>query len=308
MWGVARLFRTPNRTALTTAVALAQGGEFAFVLLGFASGARVLDGELSRMLGAVVAVSMAATPLVVMAFDRLVLARSEPKPEPERLSFEEGPPDAIIAGFGRFGQIATRLLIANGFRVVLLDSGIDQIELIRRFGWRVHYGDASRLDLLRTAGADKAKLLVVAIDDADKAKEIVELAKEQFPHLAVIARAFDRRHAYELLDAGADAVERETYESALRFGRTALVQLGVPERRALKAAVLFREHDQKLFEKLRPTYGEEERYVNASRASRETFERLIRAEMDRLAAEDDGEEDGATVETPRRVEARGERV
>jgi glutathione-regulated potassium-efflux system ancillary protein KefC/glutathione-regulated potassium-efflux system protein KefB len=247
---------------------------------------------------------MALTPVAFAAYERLVLARSERRAEPEALPFDDGAPDAIVAGFGRFGQIATRLLTANEFKVVLLDSSIEQIETIRRFGWAVHYGDAGRLDLLRTAGADKAKLLVVAIDDRDRALEIVELARQSFPHLKVIARAFDRRHAYELLDAGADQVERETYESALNFGRKALVELGVAERRALRAAVVFREHDQALFDQLRPTYRQGDRYVQATRASRATFERLMRAELARLAEEDD--EDPA--EPPRRVEAGGPRV
>jgi len=300
MYGAARLFRRERRTAATTAVALAQGGEFAFVLLGFALGARVVDAELARLLTAVVAVSMAATPLVFAAYEKLVLNRQEARPEPERLPFDENEPHVIVAGFGRFGQIATRLLMANGFNVVLLDSSIEQIELIRRFGWRVHYGDASRLDLLRTAGADKARLLVVAIDDRDKAKEIVELAKQVFPHLTVIARAFDRRHAYDLLEAGADAVERETYESALNFGRKALTSLGMGERRALKAAVIFREHDERLFRKLQPVHGEEERYIQATRASRDMFEKLVRIEMDRLADEDDDEVEAPRLGAPER--------
>jgi voltage-gated potassium channel Kch len=252
---------------------------------------------------------MAATPLVFAASERLVLNREEEKPEPERIPFDEGDPDAIVAGFGRFGQIATRLLTANGYKVVLLDNSIDQIELIRRFGWRVHYGDASRLDLLRTAGAEKARLLVIAIDDADKATEMTEAAKQAFPNLSIMARAFDRRHAYELLNAGADEVERETYESSLNFGRHALVRLGLSERRALKAAVLFREHDQALFDQLRPTYGEADRYVAATRASRETFEKLIRAEMRKLDEEDEAEEAEALIAgDSERVEAGGQRV
>jgi glutathione-regulated potassium-efflux system ancillary protein KefC/glutathione-regulated potassium-efflux system protein KefB len=178
--------------------------------------------------------------------------------------------------------------------VALLDSSVDQIDLVRRFGWRVHYGDAARLDLLSTAGADKARLLVVALDDRDKALEMVEGVKQAFPHLAVLARAYDRPHAYELLARGADYVERETYESALSMGRHALVQLGVSERRALKATILFREHDEVLFRQLAADFGEEERYVSASRASRETFERLMRAEMAQLAEEDAAEPAGGS--------------
>jgi glutathione-regulated potassium-efflux system ancillary protein KefC/glutathione-regulated potassium-efflux system protein KefB len=288
MYGVARLFRTPRRAAATVGVALAQGGEFAFVLLGFAVGAQVLPPELSRLFAAVIAVSMAATPLLLAAFDRLVLSRERPREAPDSLPFDERRPDVIVAGFGRFGQIATRLLMANNFRVVTLESGIEQIELLRRFGWRVHYGDASRLDLLRAAGAENARLLLVAIDDRDKAVELVEAAREAFPQITILARAYDRRHAYELLRRGADGVERETFESALNFGRQALVRLGVPERRALKTAILFRKHDQELFDKLAPLAGEEERYILATRDSRETMERLLRAELDRDDEDDDG--------------------
>lgn len=310
MYAAARVFRIPHRTALTTGVALAQGGEFAFVLLGFVLGARVIDAELARLLTAVVAVSMAATPLASAAYERLVLSRPEPREEPERLPFDEGDPDVILAGFGRFGQIAARLLIANRFKVVLLDSSIEQIEVIRRFGWRVHYGDASRIDLLRTAGADRARLLLVAVDDRDKALEIVEGAKQAFPRLAVVARAWDRPHAFELLARGVDWAERETYEGALNFGRHALERLGFSDRRALKAAVVFREHDNRLFRTQQASYGQgEEQYISAVRASRETFERLIQAEMARIADEEDGKPgDGPPKPPAKRLEADKERV
>jgi glutathione-regulated potassium-efflux system ancillary protein KefC/glutathione-regulated potassium-efflux system protein KefB len=312
MYGAARLFRTPHRTALTTGVALAQGGEFAFVLLGFVLGARVLSAELAHLLTAVVAVSMAATPLLSAGYDRLVLSRTEDREEPDELPFDEGAPDVIVAGFGRFGQIATRLLLANNFKVVLLDSSIEQIEVIRRFGWTVHYGDASRMDLLRTAGADKAKLLIVAIDDRDKASEMVAAAHELFPNLKILARAWDRRHAYELLKTPNVSVERETFESALSLGRKALLKLGLSERRAGRAATLFREQDDKFFRQLAPVAGEEENYIMAARDSRETTERLLRAEMKRIAEEEDLE-DAPQFAAPRsdeseRLEAETERV
>jgi monovalent cation:proton antiporter-2 (CPA2) family protein len=308
MYGAGRLFRHSHRTALTTAVALAQGGEFAFVLFGFVLGAQVMNAQLAHLLTAVVAVSMAATPLVTAAYDKLVLSRPDDRAEPERLPFDEGDPDVIVAGFGRFGQIATRLLLANNFKVVLLESSIEQIEILRRFGWRVHYGDASRIDLLRTAGADKAKLLLVAIDDRDKASEMVEAAHQAFPNITILARAFDRRHAYELLKTPGVAVERETFESALNYGRKALLKLGVSERRALRAAIVFREQDEKFFKELAPVAGEEENYIMAARDSRETTERLLRAEMAKIAQEEDGERAAAAGEAPRRLEADKERV
>jgi monovalent cation:proton antiporter-2 (CPA2) family protein len=307
-----RLFRTPHRVALTTAVGLAQGGEFAFVLLGFVVGARVMNADLARMLTAVVAVSMATTPLVTAAYERLILNRKDDLDEPEHLPFDEGAPDVIVAGFGRFGQIATRLLLANNFNVVLLENSIEQIEILRRFGWRVHYGDASRIDLLRTAGADKAKLLLVAIDDRDKAVEMVQAAREAFPKLAIFARAFDRRHAYELIKTPGVQVERETFESALNYGRRALLQLGLSERRANRAAGLFREQDDALWKQLAPIAGEEDRYVMASRDSRETTERVLRAEMERIAQEEDLEDAPVLAEAKRqdaeRLEAEREAV
>jgi glutathione-regulated potassium-efflux system ancillary protein KefC/glutathione-regulated potassium-efflux system protein KefB len=307
MYAASRLFRTSHATSLTTAVALAQGGEFAFVLLGFTLGARVMDAELARLLTAIVAVSMAATPLVSAAYERLVLNRREDLAEPERLPFNEADPDVIVAGFGRFGQIATRLLIANNFKVVLLDSSIEQIDIIRRFGWPVHYGDASRIDLLRTAGAEKAKLLLVAIDDKDKAVQMVEAAHEAFPNLTILARAYDRRHAYELLKTPKVGVERETFESALSMGRKSLMKLGLSERRASRAAALFREQDDKFFKQLAPVAGEEEGYILAARDARETTERLLRAEMQKIADEEDGV-DAAVAERRRRLEADKERV
>ncbi|HEX7944226.1 MAG TPA: cation:proton antiporter, partial [Phenylobacterium sp.] len=286
MWVVGLAFRGNRRDSATVAVSLAQGGEFAFVLLTFAVGAQVLDREQAALATAVVALSMALTPLAFFLYDRLVLNRVRAAAEPERLPFDQREPDIIVAGFGRFGQIATRLLTANDFKVVLLDSSIEQIDTLRKFGWPVHYGDASRLDLLRAAGAGKARLLLVAIDDKDKAIELVKAAKEYFPNLTIMARAFDRRHAYELITAGADGVERETFESALNFGKKALLKLGLSERRAKQATTLFRDHDMALFKRLAPTYGEEERYTLAVRDSRETMDKLLQAEMQRLSEEE----------------------
>jgi glutathione-regulated potassium-efflux system ancillary protein KefC/glutathione-regulated potassium-efflux system protein KefB len=289
MYAAARLFGTPHHAAMTTSISLAQGGEFAFVLLGFTVGAGVLQGEMSRLLTATVALSMAATPLVFALYESVILNRVGPAAEePENKPFDEGDPDVIVAGFGRFGQVATRMLLANDFKVVTLDSSIEQIDLLRRFGREVHYGDASRLDLLRTAGADRAKLLLIAIDDRDKAVEMVEAAREAFPNLTIIARAWDRRHAYDLLSKGAHEVERETFEAGLMFGLKALRKLGFSPRRAATATSLFRKHDIASFERLAPLWGEE-RYILASRDSAETMERLLRADLDQMEVDEDDE-------------------
>jgi len=191
----------------------------------------------------------------------------------------------IIAGFGRFGQIAGRLLTANKFKTVVLDASIEHIELLRRFGRRVHYGDATRLDLLRDAGAEHAKVLLVAIDDTDATARLVETARAAFPNLKIIARAWDRRHAYDLLRGGADEVERETFEGALMMGKKTLMALGFRTERATRAANLFRAHDQKVFNKLAPVAGEEERFILAARDAQNTMDRLLAADMASLAEE-----------------------
>ena len=303
MWAVGLAFRRSRRDAATMAVSLAQGGEFCFVLLTFVAGAQVLSAQDAALATAVVALSMALTPVAFVLYEKLVLNRTAGLAEPERLAFDDGAPDVIVAGFGRFGQIATRLLIANDFTVVLLDSSIEQIDTIRRFGWRVHYGDATRLDLLRAAGADKAKLLLVAIDDKDKAVELVKAATDYFPNLTILARAYDRRHAYELVRVGGDEVVRETFESAMLFGKKALLRLGLSDRRAAKAVTLFRDHDMALFKKLAPVYGEEEQYAMAVRDSRETMEKLLTEEMRRLSKEEAEEADNDRAAAKRRLEA-----
>ncbi len=276
-----------------SAVALAQGGEFAFVLISFTVGARILPAEYGKLLSAVVAVSMALTPIAFALYARFILNRSVPEGvTPEETAFDEAP-QVIVAGHGRFGQIVSRLLLANDIPTVTLDSSIEQIELLRRFGREVHYGDAGRLDLLRAAGAEKAKLLLIAIDDQDRAVEIVEAARDAFPHLTILARAFDRRHAYDLLHKGADGVERETFEGSLKFGESALKALGFSPRRATKAASLFRKHDIATFERLAPVWGED-RYILASRDAAETMDRLLRADLDQMDLDD---EDEAPVKT-----------
>ena len=284
------------REALAAAVALSQGGEFAFVLVGFTVGANVLPTELGRLLSAVVAVSMLLTPFVFLAWekasDRLFRQPQEVR-DPDR-EFDDGA-QVIVAGFGRFGQIASRVLQANGFQTSIMDSSLTQIDLVRRFGRKVNYGDATRPDLLRAAGADKARLLIVAIDDREKAEDMVETAKDLFPHLIVLARAYDRGHAYELLEKGADFAERETYETSLALSREALVRLGVRPSRAQRAADVFRTYDQRLFEKLRPLWNDDEGYISASRQAQATLEQLLAADREAVSAQlEEDDDDGVS--------------
>lgn len=290
MLGLARLFGAPLRGAAAVATALAQGGEFAFVLLTFTVGAGVIGETLAALLTAAVAVSMALTPLAMIIYERVAAAVDAAIPDikPATADFDDGEPDIIIAGFGRFGQITGRLLTANGFRSTVLDSDIEQIDLLRRFGRRVHYGDATRMDLLRAAGIERARMLIVALDDREKTVELVETARKAFPDLVILARALDRRHAYDLLANGADAVERETFESSLSLGQTALQKLGFRAHRAHRAASFFRRHDRRSFEELRPMWGQEEAYILASRDAAKTMDRLLAADLSRMRPGDAG--------------------
>jgi monovalent cation:proton antiporter-2 (CPA2) family protein len=292
MYFLARLDKLDKRDAAAVAVSLSQVGEFAFVLIGLIAGAQIIGPEASAFLTAVVALSMALSPLAFAALGKaneMIEARREGdgrgKAKPETDPFDEGAPDVIIAGYGRFGQIAGRLLTAHKYRTVVLDASIDHIELLRRFGRRVHYGDATRLDLLRDAGAEHAKVLLVAIDDTDATARLVETAHAAFPNLKIIARAWDRRHAYDLLRSGADEVERETFEGGLMAGIKTLKALGMPSTRARRAADLFRSHDQKVFNKLAPIAGEEERFILAARDAQNTMDRLLAADLESLAEE-----------------------
>jgi glutathione-regulated potassium-efflux system ancillary protein KefC/glutathione-regulated potassium-efflux system protein KefB len=278
---VARVFRHGWRDSGTIAVALCQGGEFCFVLLAFAVGAHALRPELASLLTAAVALSMAATPLAMAAWLRAGRSPAEPAEGPEN-EFDERPPDVVIAGFGRFGQIVGRLLQVNGFRTSVLENSVEQITLLKRFGRLVYYGDAGRLDLLRAAGAAKARVLVVAVDDREKAADIVQLAKEEFPNLKVLARAFDRRHAYELMNRGADQVERETFEGGLALATETLRALGWRGYRAERAARFFRRHDERMMQTLRPLWGDEERFTLASRESSPRMDDLLRSDLDRM--------------------------
>ena len=178
----------------------------------------------------------------------------------------------IIAGFGRFGQIVGRLLLANGARAVVLDHDPDQIELLRKFGTKVFYGDATRLDLLHAAGAKNATLLVNAIDDVEDSLKLTDIVRENFPNLKIVARARNVTHYVELRQRGVEIVERETFESALKAGRHALEVLGIDRFRARDMANIFRRHNINVTESMIPHFDDDERLVSAAKAGRDELE------------------------------------
>ncbi len=281
LFGVARAFKRPRADSALIALALAQGGEFAFVLFTFAKTQGVLADAIIDPLSAAVAISMALTPLLLILGERLTTKLAEPseRATPEDLPFDR--PHVLIAGFGRFGQVAHRLLVANGFNTSVLEHNADQVELVRGFGQKANYGDASREALLRAAGADDARLLIVAIDNQDKAIEIVETARKHFPHLKILARAYDRRHVYELMKAGADMIERETFEGALRMGAAGLRGLGFGAHRAERAAGLFRRHDHRQLKAMAEAWSKDDfdAYRSAVAARQSMIEEALRRDL-----------------------------
>lgn len=276
--GIGRVFRLNLADNLMFAFLLAQGGEFAFLLFSFATQNRVLDTELASLLIVVVVLTMIATPLLIIAYERLIQPRfagcvSAP-PEDEEIDTDSSP--VIVAGYGRFGQIVSRLMHADGIDTTLLDHDSGQIELSGRFGYKVFYGDASRVQLLQAAGAEEARLLVIAIDDREKAVQMVVSAKQFFPQLKVLARAYDRTHAYELMKAGAEVVTRETFGSALVMGEQALRLLGYGEAHAYRIMRTFKRHDEESLQKLYEVWGDDHAYGLRLRQNLEDLEKVLR--------------------------------
>ena len=280
LYGAARVSGRAAPDAALLGLALAQGGEFAFVLFAFATGSGVMTADAAAPLVAAVALSMAATPLLFILAERLAARLVGTSPAAPYDSIESDAPDAIIAGFGRFGQTVGRLLLANGFRTSVLDHSADQVEQLRKFGVKANYGDGSRLDLLKAAGAEEARILVIAIDDQDKAVEVAEAARRHFPHLKILARAYDRRHAYELMKQQVDGLERETFEGGVTLGVQALRLLGMRSHQASRAGRLFRRHDLRLLEDMAQFWGDEKTYRMEARARAGQVDRLMRRDLD----------------------------
>jgi glutathione-regulated potassium-efflux system ancillary protein KefC len=287
LWLVARIIGTTRRQRWLFAVLLSQGGEFGFVVFAAARMAGVLPREWEALLTMAVALSMAATPVLLIVHDA-VMARKAIAEEREADAIDVPGGPVIIAGFGRFGQIVGRLLFANGVRAIVLDHDPDQIEMLRKFGYKVFYGDATRLDLLQAAGAKEARLLVNAIDDVDDSLALTDLVRANFPGLEILARARNVSHYVELRSRGVTVVERETFESALRMGRHALESLGIDPYRAREMADTFRRHNVSVMNALLPHFRDEVRVLSVAKAGREELEQLFA--RDRSRFEDDREE------------------
>lgn len=288
LWLMGRLIPIPLAERPVFGILLAQGGEFGFVVFQAAEQGRVFSPATSSLLSAVVALSMLITPLLLVLNDRLAPRRARrlqgratgaagagddqaDLPDPQEAS-------VIIAGFGRYGQIVGRLMAASGLKATVLEHDADQVDSLRKFGWRVFYGDASRLDLLRMAGAERARVLVVAVDDMAQSLAIVDLARSHFPQLTLVARARNAQHWYELHQRGVALIERETLDAALMSGRSVLECMGLRPHQARNLALRFRRHSIDQLHAMAPHYGNESRLVALAKAGRQQLEDLFAQE------------------------------
>lgn len=265
---------------LLFACVMSQGGEFAFVVFGAAAGGGLLPAGSADLLVLVVALSMVCTPLLLLAYDRLLAPRLA------RLSAREDdviPPQdnpVLIAGFGRFGQIVGRLLYAQGLGVTVLDHDPDQIEFLRQFGFKVFYGDATRVDLLESAGAANARILVVAIDGMEDGLALIDRVRERFPHLKIYARARHVSHVYQLKARGVEIFERELFEGSLALGRRVLEGLGYDRAEARELALKFRRHNIDAIDRFYPHYTDQTKLVSLARQAREELEEMFRQDRE----------------------------
>ena len=283
---ISRLERSQN---FTFAFALAQGGEFAFVLISFAAQNQIFDQRLGNILVATVALSMVVAPFLFTLNDNLVQPRFSsrlPEREPDEID-EKGNP-VIMAGFGRFGNIIGRVLNLQGIKATVLDLDADQVDLVRRLGLKVFYGDASRLELLRSAGADRAKILVLAIDDEEKSMQMIETARKHFPNLTVLARAKGRDHAYRLVREGVEYIFRETLGTSLDVAATTLRLLGVRAYEARRIIGAFRKYDEEGVRELAQYSDNLDELVSHTRKRIQTLEELFENERTRVRHADVG--------------------
>lgn len=284
IYGIARAMKVPFQERPVFTVLLAQGGEFAFVVFQAAAGANVFSMQTSSLLIGAVALSMLITPLLLLGVDKLILPRyaRTGAAQMDEIAEQQSAP-IIIAGFGRYGQIIGRMLLAQGVAPTVLDHDAEMIETVRTFGYRVFYGDATRLDLLRTAGAATAKILVVAVDSVEQSMKIIDLAKEHFPQLQIVARARDVAHLNQLRDKGLMRVERELFESSLRSARAVLELLGQPPHEARQNAMRFRQHNLALLEQLYPHHKDRAKLIVVAKQGRQQLEEQMAREREQLA-------------------------
>jgi glutathione-regulated potassium-efflux system ancillary protein KefC len=289
---MARVMPVPLAERPVFVLLLAQGGEFGFVVFQAALGASVITPQQSSFLVAAVAISMLLSPLLLVLSDRLIAprlaahAQAQGPKVPEMAEEQHAP--IIILGFGRYGQIVARLISACGLSATVLDHDAEQVAGVRLFGWPAFYGDATRLDLLRVAGADKAKVIVVAVDDVDQSLAVVDLCQAHFSHATLVVRARNTTHWYGLTKRGVMHIERETFDAALLSGRTVLEHMGWQPHAARTQALRFKQHSIELMAAMAPHQGDDNKLASVAIQGRRQLEELWSRERQERQAQRPG--------------------
>ena len=276
---LALLSRQPLTEAIRFSLALPQASEFSFVLFGAAVGVGALAVGDAALATLVAAVSMAVSPVLFALSERFLIPRLEVPAAPDFDVIEAATAPVIICGFGRFGQIIGRVLRMRGIRFTALERDIGQVDVVRRFGNKVYFGDPTRADLLRSAGAEQAKVLIVALDHPEDVVRVVEVAKRTFPQLKIFARARNRRHAFLLMDRAVDGLVRETFYSSLKMAGDVLEALGVSHDDAERSVELFRDHDERTLLSMHAIYRDEEQLIQSVQQATEELTALFEADQ-----------------------------
>jgi glutathione-regulated potassium-efflux system ancillary protein KefC len=279
IYAVARAMGVAFQDRPVFTLMLAQGGEFAFVVFQQAVGLKILSPQLGSLLVGTVALSMLVTPLVLVCIDKWLMPRFANcgVSKMDEISEQQAAP-IIVAGIGRYGQIILRILAASGYKATVLDHDAEQVEGLMLFGYRAFYGDATRLDLLRTAGAATAKVLIIAIDNREQTLEIVDTCKVHFPNLELVVRARNVQHYYELRARGVTLIQRETFESSLASAAQVLQVMGLTQDAAKASSARFRAHNIAQIEEMWPHHKDEERLISLAKAGRQQLDELMAQE------------------------------
>lgn len=289
LFTLGKIFHVRTAQNLIFSFGLSQVGEFAFVLLSFSLQGGILSREVTDMMMAVTAISMAFTPLLMMINEKFLVPRVcniSPDENQKESDVESQDNPVIIAGYGHFGNTVGRFLRANNIQATVLDNDSDNVDLLRKLGQKVYYGDATRYDLLEIAGANKAQILVIAINDREKRMEMIETVKKHFPQLYILVRSSNRYDAYDQMNAGIMHIYRETLDTSLRVGIDVLKILGHDAQEAAKSAKTFFNHDEKTLKYLSSIRNDEE-YISAAREKIEELEQLMLADREVVAVEDE---------------------
>lgn len=291
LFGIGRAGRMSGHSAKSLAIALPQGGEFAFVIFTAAAAAGLMTGDLRQLLVLVVSLSMAGTPLLSLINDWMTRGFVAPPSEPYSVAPHDERP-VVIAGFGRFGQIVGRVLAAKKIPFTALDISAEHVDFVRQFGSEIYYGDASRLDLLRAAKADKAKVLVLAVDDVEASLRTAETVRRHFPNLTVVARARNRQHAYRLMDLGVTLLRRETFLSSLDVARQVLIGLGMRPKDAERTVRTFQAHDEKRLFEHHDHYTDQDKMKSLAKDAAKELEEMFARDAAEQAASQIPDDDG----------------